>query len=389
MIVIEPVDNGRRFQEFARAPRLLYQGLAGYEPPLDLAAMELLKPGKGTFFSHGEAAYFLARREGRLVGRISAQIDHADPASKEGLGLFGCCDAIDDAEVVQTLLSAAESWLSGKGMKRMRGPFNLSINGETGLMIEGQDQGGMVMMPWHPSYLARHLVGAGLGPVKDVLAYTLSCADEFVWEKERRLRNATGSYLKVRGLDMKNLESEADIMQKLFNDAWAKNWGFTPMLPEEVKTMTREFRPFLREEFGAFVERNGEVIAFALCMPNIDYLARGLGGRLLPFGWAPFGWRLWREPARSLRLILLGIRSDLQSRTLGALATSILITEFIRRLRHWRWSTASIEFSWILEDNYRIRSIIESSGAKLTKRYRVFEKELSLCSEVAYPKLGG
>src|ERR1700760_1857741 len=139
MISIKPVDS-HHFLEFARAPRLLYQGLAGYEPPLDLAAVELLKPGKGTFFSHGEAAYFLALRSGRMVGRISAQIDHADPASKDGLGLFGCFDAIDDPEVVASLFSAAENWLSEKGIRRVRGPFNLSINGETGLMIEGQDK---------------------------------------------------------------------------------------------------------------------------------------------------------------------------------------------------------------------------------------------------------
>ena len=104
MIVIERVDDRRRFHEFARAPRLLYRTLAGFEPPLDLGEVELLKPGKASFFSHGEAAYFLARRSGQLAGRISAQIDHADPASKDGLGLFGCCDAIDDGEVVQALV---------------------------------------------------------------------------------------------------------------------------------------------------------------------------------------------------------------------------------------------------------------------------------------------
>ena len=165
-------------------------------------------------------------------------------------------------------------------------PFNLSINGETGLQIEGQDQDAMVLMPWHPRYLAGHRLGAaGLEPVKDVLAYTLACDREFTWEKDGRLRRTTGRYLKVRGLDMKHLEAEADLMQNLFNDAWAKNWEFTPMLRDEVRTMTKEFRPFLREDFGVFIERNGEAVAFALCVPNIDYLSRGLGGRLLPFGW--------------------------------------------------------------------------------------------------------
>jgi hypothetical protein len=376
MIVIECVDNRRRFHEFARTPRLLYRTLAGFEPPLDLGEVELLKPGKASFFSHGEAAYFLARRSGQLVGRISAQIDHADPASKDGLGLFGCCDAIDDGDVVQALVEAAENWLSSKGMRHMRGPFILSINGETGLQIEGQDQDAMVLMPWHPRYLAGHLGAAGLEPVKDVLAYTLACDREFTWEKDGRLRRATGPYLKVRGLDMKHLEAEADLMLNLFNDAWAKNWGFTPMLRDEVRTMMKEFRPFLREDFGVFIERNGEAVAFALCLPNIDHLARGLGGRLLPFGWLRFGWRLWREPTRSLRLLLLGIRSDLQGSTLSAVVASILISEFIDRLRRLHWNTETVEFSWILEDNYRMRAIIESSGAKLTKRYRVFEKPL-------------
>ena len=176
---IERVRTQAQLGRFVTLPRLLYDGMLGYVAPLDHERYQLLDPRKSPFFTHGHAVYWIASRDGRRVGRISAQIDLAAEAPDAGaIGMFGCLDAIDDREVVAALFGTAEDWLRRHGRRIARGPFLLSINGETGLLIEGQTRPPMTLMPWHPPYLADRVrdgfvnvgarPGAGIGLVVDI-----------------------------------------------------------------------------------------------------------------------------------------------------------------------------------------------------------------------------
>src|SRR5262249_42291105 len=144
--------------------------MPGFVPRLDIGERQALDPKQAPFFKHGEAQYWIAWRDSKPVGRISAQIDRL---SDERLGMFGCLDAADDADVLRALLKEAEEWLGARGKTVMRGPSTLSINGESGLLIEGQLAPAMTMMPWHPAYLAGHAVAAGLSEVKRLLSYSI------------------------------------------------------------------------------------------------------------------------------------------------------------------------------------------------------------------------
>jgi hypothetical protein len=258
----------------------------------------------------------------------------------------------------------------------MRGPFTLSINGEVGLQVEGQENGMMVMMPWHPTYLAAHVAAAGLAPVKDVLSYTIPY--DAIRRGDLRFRLPRGAGAEagrvVRGLRTGSLGAEAELMRRLFNEAWQKNWGFVPITESEMAVLVRAMRPFLYRDSGVAIELDGRPVAFALLLPNVYDLTEGLGGRLGPLQLPRFAWRLLRRRFRSARILLLGVASEMRRSVRGALLPIEVIVELMERSR--RYDLDAVEVGWILEDNLPVRRLVEAAGAPLTRRHRIYEKSL-------------
>lgn len=377
-IICVPVETRQQFRYFVSVPRRLYRDMPGYLPPLDFERRQLLDQRKAAFFDHGHACYWIAYRNGICVGRISAQIDQlALDTWKSPIGCFGCLDAIDDRLVVQTLLQTAATWLSVHGMERMRGPFNLSINGESGLQVDGQENGGMIMVPWHPNYLSRQMAELGVAPAKDLVSYTLDLTSFTPSDGVMRLLDPVGigANLKVRSLDFSRFEAEAEAVLQLFNDAWSDNWGFVPFTQEEVSGILREMKPLFNGDEFIFVENDGRVVAFALILPNLAELGEGLGGRITPLGAIKLALRLWRKKFRSARLILFGVRRDQRGTLMGALLPTVIFAEMMKRQKKHQHET--IEFGWVLEDNLPMRRFIERSGAPITKRHRLYELDVA------------
>lgn len=368
---VQPVSGRRELSEFIRLPRRIYAGLPGFAPPLDQERREFLHPGRAPVFRRGQVQYWLAWRDGRAVGRISAQVDPVSIASwGEPIGMFGCLDAIDDAQVVAELLATASRWLSDRGMEKVRGPFALSINEEPGLLIEGQEVTPMLLSPWHPAYLARHIEVAGLTPVKDLLAYCLSLNQPRVEETLRVPDRLIGQFT-LRGPNLQRLRDEAEIIRGIFNDAWRGNWGFVPITADEMASISKSLRPLILKDSVIIAELEGEPVGFAMCLPNIYDCIYGFNGRLLPMNWARLAWRLFRRSYRSARILLMGIRSDLQFRPAGSVLPIAMVGEFVKR--GLKYDLQEIEMGWVLEDNRRVRSLIEAYGGSVSKRFRLFE----------------
>jgi hypothetical protein len=366
---IAEVRSRRDFRRFIRIPRQLYAGMPGFQPPLDFERAQLLDPRYAPFFTHGEAAFFIATDEtGRDVGRISAQFDRLTPPDRAATGHFGCLDAVDDPAVVAALIAAARRWHAERGRHRIEGPFSFSINEEVGTQIDGQLQGDMVLMPWHPPYLGAHVETAGLVPVKDFLAYSVGADALAQWTGNRVARLATQSRVTIRNLNLKNLDAEAVIMTDLFNASWKDNWGFIPIASAELAALLKIIWPILKPTYAVFLEMEGEPVAFCFAMPNALELVRGFGGRLLPFNWARLLWRILTHTFATGRVTLLGVRADLRDTLLGASLPIVAIASLIAA----NPVSADIEMSWILDDNTRMRRIIESAGGAISKRYRVY-----------------
>lgn len=369
---VVPVRTPAELDRFVRLPARLYASDPHFVPPLLLERKEALSPKKNPLFEHAEVQLFLAVREGRDVGRISAQVDRL--VQDKSIGHFGMIAAEDDADVFAALFAAAESWLRERGRTRVLGPFSLSINEETGLLIDGFDTPPMMFMPHDPPYASVRVEQQGYRKAKDVLAYLYDMSREFSPTIERLITKRKPSTLIVRKLDVSRYDAEFDTITTIFNDAWHDNWGFIPFTEAEIRHMARSLKPLIRPEMVAIVEFNGEAVAFGITLPNLNEAIADFGGRLLPFNWIKLLLRLKRGTT-TWRVPLMGVRRSFNAGILGALAPFLVIDAMHKGALNTPMK--QVEFSWILEDNLPMRHVIERMGAVAYKTFRVYEKSLT------------
>lgn len=367
-LTVEQVDGRTRLREFIRLPRQLYEGMAGYVPPLDAERRELIDPKKSPFFSHGRAAYWIAYRNGDAVGRISAQIDDVEgPDTPPCLGLFGCLDAIDDREVVETLLHTTEGWLRERGRRIIRGPFILSINGETGMLIEGQSRAPMILMPWHPDYLHRHVAAAGYRTAMRLFSFELDLSkitDELDYQ------GSAPQNFTARDMRLGDFQTEMEIARSIYNDGWQRNWGFVPGTKADAEGLARSFKPLLIEQMAIFACDRNEPVGFALTLPNLFDFTADLSASPGLFGWLKLVWRLRRQRYRSFRLVFIGGRQACHHHGLG----EFLLAETVRRVR--RYGGKELVCSWVLESNAAVIRLLQRFHFSAGATYGVFEKEI-------------
>lgn len=375
-VEVSPVAGRSDLAAFIELPKRLYRGQKGYVAPLDMERGEALSPKTNPFFDHAEVQLFLARRDGKVVGRISAQIDKLHQEKyRDSTGHFGFLDAEDDPAVFAALIAAAENWLKGKGMARAVGPLSFSTNEEIGVLVDGFDARPMLMMPFHLPYNARHIAANGYAKVKDVLSYHLRKDDYKPLASKRMLeRAATETGVVVRNIDMKRFQAEIETVIDIFNDAWSQNWGMVPFTEKEMAAAAKGLKLLIDPKMVVVAEQNGEAAGMMVCLPNLLEAARDLDGKLFPFGIAKLLYRLKTNKVRSGRIPLMGIRRKHHGTVLGATLLPMMFEKL--RTRFLERGLEELEMSWILEDNTAMRRVLEGIGGKVTKTHRVFEKAL-------------
>jgi hypothetical protein len=375
MVEVIPVQSKAELERFIRVPMRLMANDPKYIAPLMFERREALSPKTNPFFQHADYQFFLARRDGRDVGRISAQIDHLAKFDLEGpVGFFGMIAAEDDPEVFAALFAAAEGWLRARDRKHVLGPFNLSISEEVGLLIDGFDSPPMFMMPHDPHWTARRVEELGYVKAKDVYAYINEQGFRFSDQVERRLARGLPEGVTVRPAEMKHLDREVKILAEIVNDAWSDNWGGLSLTEAETKHLGESLGLVLVPEWVWFYEIDGETAAFIILLPDLNHAIRDLNGKLLPFGAIKMLWRLKTQPKRRGRVPLMGLKKKFARDRRGMLAPFVLVDQ-IRREGIKR-GIEEAEYSWILEDNMAMRHILEGLNARIYKTYRIYGKDL-------------
>jgi hypothetical protein len=374
-VEIKQHQPGEDLKDFIQVAFEVYRDDPAWVPPLHMEISDRLTPKKNPFFEHAEVALFTAWRDGKAVGRISAQIDHEHlRIHQDNTGFFGFFDTLNDQEVASALVAAAEDWLVGRGMTAMRGPFSLSINEETGMLVEGFDSPPTIMMSHHRPYQEALAEGAGLQKVKDCYGWKYEVVPappraQKAWETINSLPE-----VRFRSVSPRNLKKEVRDILDVFNDAWQHNWGFVPATDAEAKKMAADLQLILDKELSFFAEIDGQPVAICVCLPNLNEVIRDFEGKLNPVTVAKLIWRLKIRGPKSARLMLLGIRTDLRGKKRYAPLATAVIAELVRRglKQGYEWA----ELGWTLEDNRLINAAIRSMGAKIYKRYRLFEKPI-------------
>jgi len=338
--------------------------------------LKLLAKNKNPYFEHAVADYWIAYRDGEPVGRISAQIDElAQHGQGPGTGHFGFVEAPDDLAVFRALFETAEAWLRDRGMVRVRGPFNLSINEECGLLVDGFEDRPRIMMSHARPYYAERIEGLGYRKAKDLWAYDLDAVAELPENVLRIVRRAEAHHrLQVRNFRWKSMSDDFQIIRDIFNDAWSNNWGYVPFTEAEISKMQADLSFLLCEHCGKIAYWDGEPAAFMLVLPDLNELIADLHGRLAPFGWAKLAWRVLRRRFPCVRVPLMGVRKRYQNRPPGAFMALLLIEQ--HRVQWCRHGTVRGELSWILEDNESMKGIADSIAGARYKTYRIYEKTL-------------
>lgn len=371
---VSQVASKRDLKAFIELPFRLHSSHPQWVPPLKLERRLFLHPRFNAYFSHGEAAYFLARHGGRVVGRVSAQIDHAyNDYHQTKWGWFGFLEMEDDQEVADALLGAARDWLVQRGCERMVGPADFSMNDESGILIEGFELRPMVRQPWHPPYYQRLVEAAGMAKAMDLLMWNLEVSERenvmpIMWELADKVKSEHG--IRVRPMRRRQLRKDLDAFAEVYNSAWSKNWGFVPFSKKDLDAYAQELHLVFDKHWFMLAEREdtGEVVAMAITIPDINEVLSKMKGRLLPYGW----WHFVRKGhiMKRVRVGFLGVKPSYQHTGVAA------------RLYQLHFDAAEArpqtggEMGWILETNTAMNRGMEAMGGKVVKRYRVYERTL-------------
>ena len=375
-IDIRPLRGRRAIEDWLDVPERIYADDPNFIAPLRLVERERISPRHNPFFSYGEAEMFVAYANGVPAGRISAQVNRKHLAhNQDGTGFFGFFDCVPDEAVASKLVAAAADWLAARGMTGMRGPFNLTINQDIGLLIDGFDCPPAILTSHAAPWTGGLAEACGLTKAMDLYAFRMSPSSaprEF-----QRLANfaKSSNRVRIRQVRIDKFAEEAHLVFDIFNDAWSDNWGFEPVTEPDIKAMIRDIRPIMRSKFGWIAEIDGEPAAMMIVLPDINHVVRGFKGRLLPFNWAKLAYEIYADRWETARVPLLGIRKRYRDTILAPGVLSLLISDFMELGKGYNidW----IEYSWILETNAPMVNLAKMAAGPPARTYRVYEKALS------------
>jgi GNAT superfamily N-acetyltransferase len=371
-VEVRAVSGPRDLKRFVDLPFGLHANHPQWVPPLKLERYMFLSRRLNAYFSHGEGEYFLARRDGRVVGRISAQINRAFDAQHETRwGWFGFLEFEADTEVLRALLDAAGAWLRARGCERMVGPADFSMNDESGILIEGFELRPMIRQPWHPPYYQRLMEEVGMTKAMDLLMWKLEVVERekvlpVIWELAEKAQSEHG--IRVRPMERRRLRKEMDAFAEVYNAAWAKNWDFVPFSKKDLDAYAQEMHLVYDKNWFMIAEREdtGEVVGMAITIPDVNQVLTKMKGRLLPLGWWHFLTKA-RHMDR-VRVGFLGVKPEYQHTGIAA------------KLYQMHFDAAEAtpqkggEMGWILETNTPMNRGMEAMGGTVVKRYRVYER---------------
>jgi GNAT superfamily N-acetyltransferase len=366
---VRAVTSRRDRKEFIELPFRLHSTSRQWIPPLRLERRMFHSRKLNAYFKHATAQEFLARRDGRVVGRVSAQIDAAyDDQHGPGTGMFGFLEMEDDPEVAQALVAAAEGWLAKQGRNHMIGPMDYTMNDECGVLIEGFDREPMIKQPWHPEYYAALCEQAGLGKAIDLYMWELVIDDRekilpIIFELSEQSESKHG--VKLRHMRRRDLSKDIKVFGEVYNAAWKRNWGFVPYSDEDLKHYAEELQLVFDKHWFMVAEKDGETIGIAMTVPDVNQVLKKMNGKLLPLGW----WYFLRKGKiiDRVRVGFLGVKPEYQH---TGTAARFYVEHFdMAKERPQKWG----EMGWILETNRAMNRGMEAMGGRIVKRYRVFE----------------
>jgi|YNPNPStandDraft_1061719.scaffolds.fasta_scaffold03982_10 GNAT superfamily N-acetyltransferase len=372
-VQIEPVTTRRELQDFIMFQFEVYRHDPFWVPPLIGERFKHFDPHHNPFYEHAEVQLFRAVRDGKTVGTIAAIADEVHPQVwHEPVGFFGEFEVIEDYAVAAALFDAARDWLAARGRQVMRGPMNLNINDECGLLVDGYNGSPVIMMTYNPRYYQTFIERYGFVKAKDLYAYKLDLEpfgpnlENLPTQITRVARIAQERYgVKMRHIDVSRLDDELEFIKPIHREAWNKNWGALPMTDAEYSHLAANLKQVVDEDLTYLAFIDDKPIGVFVALPDFNQVAIHLNGRLFPTGWAKFLW--YRRKITGLRVLIMGVLEEHRLKGVESLFYQEGFRVAVRK--GYKWA----ELSWILEDNFKVRRGIENVGGKIYRTYRLYD----------------
>ena len=373
-VSISEVRSRAERDAFIKFPWRIYKNDPAWVPPLIIERKAFLDRKRHPFYQHGDAALFLAKRNGEIVGRIMASDDpRYNELHQSNVGCFGLFESIDDVDVASALFRAAEDWLAAKGRTEMMGPIDYSTNYVCGLLIDGFEHPPTVLTAHNPPYYIQLIEACGFEKVVDWYAWwfhpktgPFARLHRLVKQRARKISVA------IRPINLRRLAEDSQHLAAVFNEAWKNNWGFVPFTPAEAEHMGKEMRPIIDPKMTLIAEIDNAPVAFVICVPDINVALKQLNGRLTWFG-IPIGLikLLWyRAKINQARFVALGILEKYRRTGVGEKLVLQAMEEGANR-------GLTAELSMTLEDNVMVNRFIEAMGAVKYKTYRIYRRAIA------------
>jgi len=367
------METKKDLMEFIKFPWKIHKNDKNWVPPLIGERKDFFNEDKNPFFKHAEVVFYLAKENGKIVGRIAGIVNYNHiEFQNEKAGFFGFFECVEDYEVAKVLLDTVRNWLKSKGMEIMRGPANFSSNEEWGMLLDGFDSPPVFMMTYNPKYYLDFMERYGMRKAKDLYAYFIdksSPPPQRVVKMAENIKQKGG--INIHSVDMKNLKNEVEKIKTVYNSAWFQNWGFVPMTDEEFDHMVGGLKKIVDPHLVFIAEVDGKPAGFSLAVPDVNQVLHRINGRLFPFGLFRLLWHSKiKDKIDGVRIITMGVSPEFQKKGID---TVFYVETFkVGVQRGYSWA----EMSWVLEDNVKMNRILDLLGAKLYKKYRIYEIEI-------------
>ena len=383
-LVITPISSKADRAAFVDLAYRLNAADQNWVPNLRSEEISKFTPGKNPFFEHAKVQLFLARRDGRIVGRISAHIDElalkqpVEQGMGPGTGNWGAIEA-EDEDTARALIAAAEDWLRAEGMTRVIAPMNLSVWEEPGIQTLGHDHPPMVMMAHHNAAYQGWIERAGYALVKTLRTFDLDIRTPFPPLIQRIIASGEkNAKIRIREVELKHFGRDAAIICDILNDAWSDNWGFVPFTPEEIEYTGKALKPLVHPALIRIAEYEGEAVAFMMTLPDLNGVQMRVNkrnGKPSIFGLLKLLLWLRKPKPADMRVPLMGVRKKLQSSRLASQLAFMMI-EYIRRCAIAQFDGKRAEIGWVLEDNQGMVAIADAINSKVNREYAIYDKAL-------------
>lgn len=331
-VEIKVVETKEDLKKFVLFGNELYKNNPYHIPVLVKDELETLDKDINPAFEFCEAVYYLAYKNGRIVGRIAGIINHrANEAWNQTHARFGFVDFINDNEVVDALFDAVAKWAKSKGMDMLHGPMGFTDMDKEGMLVEGFDRLGTMITIYNYAYYPKQLERIGFMKDQDWKEYIITIPDS-IPERHVRISNLVSQKYGLSVLKFKSnkeLIPYGPVVFELINKCYANLYGFSQLSDRQIQYYSKLYMPLLRPDFVTMIRRDKDekIIGFGLALPNLSRALRKANGSLFPFGFIHLLRALKGRP-RVVDLYLMGVLPEYQNRGVNALLFNDLIPIF-------------------------------------------------------------